>query len=796
MKLPVTQCNSLHKILLRHLLALVLFGQTILCYAQPPTSRVILRGKVNEAQTGEPVPGASVYIIGSRTGTTTNPYGEYVIWLMPNQYSLRISAVGFNTLEQTINLSEDTIAHHKLTVKESSLDEVIVYGDADHVNSMQLGQNSIDLATLKKIPPLLGEADIIRGLLLMPGITTVGEGATGYNVRGGSVDQNLVTLDDTPIFNTSHLFGFLTAFDSDAILSADLYKGSIPANFGGRVASVLDVKLRNGNANKLSGSAGLGLMSATGLLEGPISPRTTFLFSARTSYSDWLLKMVPQDNVSQSDASFYDGILKVTHKLNEKHQLSLTTYLSNDDFSFPGDTTYGWQTKNASLKLGSTLSDRVFLVSSLIYSDYNYRVDGSEPTNQFRWNAGINYLSGRTDANINISEKHKTDFGLGIEKYRVDLGTLRPRNQSNINPFSMPQENGAIFFGYLSHNYDVHPKLQLRAGLRYSIYQLYGPALINHYEEGRPKSEATFLETQTEMGMVATYNGAEPRLSLRYSLGNNSSIKAGVDRTVQYLQLISNTTAVSPIDLWKLSDQNLRPQSGWQYSIGVFKQSKNKRVKTSTEVFYKSMENTVDFKDGAELLLNDKLDADLLQGIGRSYGSEWMIEKEQGRTTGWIAYTLSRTERQIDGNFPEEKINKGKFYPANYDKAHNLSITGSHKISETVSWGVNFVFSSGRPVTYPTSSYGFNGVRVINFDLRNNERSPAYHRLDTSLEIKQKQRPDKKWKGVFLISIYNVYARKNPYTIFFRPSQGVIAESFRLAVLGTIIPSVSYNISF
>jgi hypothetical protein len=758
-----------------------------------------LRGKITEADSREAVIGANVYCPTQSVGATTNAFGEYVLILPKGKHTIQISSIEYEGIAAEITLVRDTLITHVLDHKINALEEVTITGEADRINSLRLGQNTLNLTTLKKIPPLLGEMDLIRSLLLMPGVSTVGEGATGFNVRGGSVDQNLVLMDDAPIFNTSHLFGFLTAFNSNAVLNADLYKGGIPANYGGRVASVLDVKLKQGNANRISGQAGIGLMAGNLTVEGPIIPqRTTFLLAGRSSYSDWLLRTVPEDNIADSKASFYDGTLKLSHQINNRNIISFTGYTSHDSFKFPGDTTYAWGTNNLTLKLGSTINPKMFLTSTLVSSNYVYKVLGRQQTNEFDWKASIQYQAAKGDLNIALNQKNKADIGAGVELYGISLGDLKPKGGSNVNAFTQDKEHGMITFGYVSHQGDVSDRFSFRAGFRFSMYRLYGPGSVNHYEEGIPMSAGSFIETET-FGSGATikkYYGYEPRISARFSLTPSSSLKVSLDQTVQFLHLISNTSAISPIDLWKLADPYLKPQIGKQIALGYFKKTRHQNATLSVEAFYKRMENMVDYKDGAELLLNDQLEAALLQGEGRSYGMEWMIEKNRGKFTGWLAYTLSRTERKVEGSFPETSINKGEYYPANYDKPHSLSITGSYQKSTRVSLGFNFVFASGRPVTYPTSSYAYGGIRVVNFEYRNNERSPAYHRLDISLEVKSKEKPDRRWNSSWVLSIYNVYARKNPYSIFFRSEYNVLAQSYRLAVIGTVVPSLSYTINF
>jgi hypothetical protein len=394
--------------------------------------------------------------------------------------------------------------------------------------------------------------------------------------------------------------------------------------------------------------------------------------------------------------------------------------------------------------------------------------------------------------------KHKADMGGGIEQYTVDLGDRVPYNNSSINTFSLDKERAWITFLYYSHQLDLSERISIRPGLRFSTYRLYGPGRVNRYLPGEPLSEKNYITTDVlkKGDVIQRYHAFEPRLSVRVQISHRSSIKLGLDQTIQYLHLISNTSAVSPVDLWKLSDPYLKPQLGRQISIGYFRAIGKKSYDFTAELFYKSTQHVVDYKDGAELLLNDKLETDLLQGDGRSYGAEWMMEKNTGHFTGWIAYTLSRSERRISGATNEETINKGAYYPSSYDKLHNLSVTGSYQFGKRASWGFNFVFASGRPITYPTASYGYGGIRVVNYELRNNERSPSYHRLDLSLEIRSKEYPGRKWKSAWIFSLYNTYARKNPYSIFFRSEHYVVAQSFRLAVIGTVVPSLSHTINF
>jgi hypothetical protein len=444
------------------------------------------------------------------------------------------------------------------------------------------------------------------------------------------------------------------------------------------------------------------------------------------------------------------------------------------------------------------LSPSLNLFTSAVSSHYAYTVEGRQPTNEFDWNAGVDFQSIKTDASFMITQQQSFSIGVGVDWYKVNPGQLHPLTDSNINPFLMANGHGQVFYAYFSHQWEVSEKVSLLTGFRYSIFNLKGPGNINRYASGLPRSGITYTRSDEFRSgdKIQEYNGYEPRVCLRFGINKRSSVKMAFDQTIQYLHLISNTSAVSPVDVLKLSDPYLKPETGQQYSAGYFRTLGDLFCNFSAEVFYKRMNNVVDYKDGAVLLLNDRLEASLLQGEARAYGIEWMIEKKQGSLTGWLAYTLSRTERKFESEFETETINRGDYFPADYDKPHNLSLTISYEKSKRIAYGMNFIFSTGRPISYPVGSYNFNGIRVANFEERNNERTPAYHRLDLSMEIHSREKPGRKWKSSWVFSLYNAYARKNPYSIFFRSDHGIVAESFRLAVIGTVIPSISYSINF
>ena len=771
-------------------------------YKYDITESFSITGILYDNKNSEPLIGATLYIQEVESGTITNEFGRYTITLPSSLYHITVNALGFDSEEFEVPLVKDTTIDLTLYDKTTQLEEIIVYDEAeDHnVSDISMGTDKLNIETLQRIPPFMGEIDVIRSIMLLPGITTTGEGATGFNVRGGSIDQNLILLDEAPIYNSSHLFGFFTAFNSAAIKDVTISKGGIPAQYGGRISSILDVKLKQGNRNKFTGSGNIGLIASDVVLEGPIiKDKTTFVASGRVSYTDWYIKNLPDNYLNNSSAFFYDYNVKLTHQINKNNTLSLSGYSSHDTFKFPGDTTYGWDNMAATLKLSSSLSPRLFMINSLVYSAYSYKVYGNEPENAFRWNAGINYYGLKSDFVFNPNLKNKIDAGLNIIYHQVDLGNLQPDHElSNINPTILDPEQAMEAAVYYNHELKINTRLTLMGGLRYSYYAQLGPGTVKLYDPDYPKRRTTVTDViQYDRNAVMTsYHGPEPRVSVRYGIGRNTSIKASYNRMRQYIGLISNTSAVSPVDIWKLSDRYLPPQVGDQVAVGIFKNFKSNMFETSFEFYYKKIRNSIDYKDGANLTLNEDLEIDLINGEITTLGAELLIRKNKGRLNGWIAYTLSNAERRVAGKFPEETINNGAFYPVNYDKLHDLAVVGNYDFTQRYRFGFSFIYYSGRPITYPTGSYGYLGFLIANFELRNQERIPAYHRLDLSFTINGNHKKNKKWHGSWTFSVYNLYARKNPYSVYFKAKGYIVAQAYRLSVIGTAVPSITYNFKF
>ncbi len=771
-------------------------------YIFDPTKQYTLTGTVRDNKRSEPLIGTTLYIKELQTGTLTDEYGRYSLTLPSAYYHFSFTALGYEEEEFEIALQRDSIIDITLYDQSTQLQEIIVYDMTEdkNVTDISMGTTRINLQTLNKIPPMMGEVDVIRSIMLLPGVTSVGEGATGFNVRGGSVDQNQILLDEAPIFNPSHFFGLFTAFNSKAIKDLTISKGGIPAQYGGRISSILDVKLRQGNNNRIHGEGGIGLVTSNLLLDGPIiKDKTTFLFSGRATYSDWLLRFIPDKQINNSRAYFHDFIGKVSHQINPRNNLSVSGYTSMDKFHFPGDSIYGWSNYSGTLKWSKTINPRLFSMNSFIFSSYDYKVWGTQPENAFKWKAGIQYFGFKSDYTFIPNLNNKTDAGIHLNYYRVKLGNLLPDgNESNVNAFLMDPERALESAIYMNHEYKISPDITIMGGLRYSFYILMGPGTTFLYDPSAPKSIST-VTGQQEYGsgeIMQKYGGIEPRISFRYALDKNTSLKASYNRMRQYIHLISNTSAISPVDIWKLSDSYLEPQIGDQITMGIFKNFKSNTYETSVELYYKYIQNSLDYKDGAELVLNRNLERELVEGVIRAYGAEFLIRKNKGRFNGWIAYTLSRAERKVESRFPEETINSGDYYPVNYDKLHDLAVVGNYDFTRRHSLSLNYVFYSGRPISYPVGSFGYEAFLIANFEVRNQERIPAYHRLDISFTMEGNHKKNKKWESSWTFSIYNLLSRENPYSIFFKARGYKVAQAYRLSVIGAAIPSITYNFKF
>lgn len=756
---------------------------------------------VEDGDNRKPLESASVLVEELGSGDITDENGRVRILLEPGNYTLMVSYLGFETLRQSIIFQGPGVLRARLASSAQTMEEVVVQANADrNVKSTDLGRQVMSIETIEALPPFVGEADILKSITLLPGVSVVGEASAGFNVRGSSADQNLILLGGAPLYNPSHLFGYFSAFNTDLIQSVDIYKGGIPANYGGRAASIIDLRFKRGNQENWEGKASLGLVSAKVSAGGPVfTDKLTIMAAGRASYSNWILKQVKDPDIANSSASFYDLNAIVDYDITEDFSLRYTFYRSADDFQLVSDTTFNWSNQNHTLSLQKSFNGKLQLTLLGVMAGYENAILDESPFSSFELSSKIEDKGLNFGAKYFVKEGH--DIGIGVQTKSLTIfpGEIISTNpEFPIDPFKVDTENATESGIYLQHNFELGRWIGISYGLRYNRFRLLGSASIPVYDELLPRAEENIVSF-TEYGdgeVVKEYTGFEPRAALRLSLGENTSVKLGYNRMYQYIHLISNTTTIAPTDVWKLSDPYIKPQKVEQYSGGIFRNFANNSLEASVEVFYKDIENLIDYKDGATLLLNNNLESDLLSGKGYAYGLELYLEKKTGDLTGWISYTYSRSRRRIIGSFPEEIINRGEWYPANYDKPHILSFVGNYKLSKRSRLSAIFTYSTGRPVSYPSAKFNyFNGENIAYYDQRNAFRVPAYHRLDLSLTIDLNHQ--KKWlAGDLVFSVYNAYGRKNAFSVFFDDVPGSPPQAFRLSVMGVPFPSVSYQFEF
>ena len=765
-----------------------------------------ISGIITDINSNETLIGVNIIIPELKTGTTTNEYGFYSITLPESSYNIIISYLGFNTISETVNLSENKISNYQLTETTEALDEIIIKQDVEKldINKPQMSVNSLSINTIKQIPVVLGEVDIVKSLTLLPGVTNAGEGASGFNVRGGAVDQNLILLDEATIFNSSHLFGFFSVFNPDAIKDLKLYKGGIPAKYGGRVSSVLDIYQKEGNSNEFHMNGGIGLVSSRLLAEGPIKKeKGSFLFGGRSSYAHLFLPLFDLDN----KAYFYDLNTKLSYKINANNNIYLSGYFGRDVFSIANSfkNTYGNSVFN--FRWNHLFSDKLFSNLSIIYSDYDYDLELSFV--EFDWQSGIRNFNVKYDFKHYINNNFKLEYGLNSIYYKFNPGEINPTTEdSGINPFKLTDKFAFESALYIDAEHKLSDKLAISFGMRLSSFLRLGQDELNIYENNNPvlfnedfliyeKAEPIGTESFKRSDVIKSFTNIEPRASVAYQINNKSSVKASYNRMSQYLHLLSNTSSPTPLDVWTPSGRYIKPQLLDQYALGYFKTFTNNKYSLEIESFYKTIDNRIDYIDGADLIANNAIEQVILNGKARAYGLELLLKKNEGNFEGWISYTLSKSEQRTPGrSLIETGINNGNWYNTPYDKTHDISITASYKINDKWTFNGNFLFQTGQPVTFPNAQYEYNGITIPNYESRNSSRLPSYHRLDISANYIPKPNSNKRWKGEWVFGIYNIYNRKNAASINFRQNQDTGSnEAVRLSIFG-IIPSVSYNFKF
>ncbi|MCK0136767.1 TonB-dependent receptor [Arenibacter sp. S6351L] len=768
--------------------------------------RFTLSGTITEIASNETLIGVTVAVPSLSTGVITNEYGFYSITLPKGSYELQISSLGYQDINQTIDLSFDQKINFQLLEVAEQLEEVVVTEDIEKLNirKPQMSVNSLSVETIKKIPVILGEADIIKSILLLPGVSNAGEGASGFNVRGGAVDQNLILLDEATIFNSSHLFGFFSVFNPDAIKDVKLFKGGIPSRYGGRLSSVLEIFQKEGNSKEVKVNGGIGAVASRLLVEGPIiRDKAAFLIGGRASYAHLFLPLFDIDNT----AYFYDLNTKLNFKLNERNNIYLSGYFGRDVFSISDSfvNTYGNAVLN--FRWNHLFSDKLFSNLSLIYSDYYYGLKLDFVG--FKWNSGIQNFNLKYDFKHYLSNNFQVNYGINNIYYRFNPGKIEPSDsESGIIENQLIQKYANEFALYVDIEQDITDKLSLQYGLRLSNFIRFGQDELNVYENDNPVYFDPLLQIYKEADPVsviypkrseklATFTNLEPRLALAYTINPDNSIKASYTRLTQYLHLLSNTSSPTPLDVWTPSGPFIKPQLLDQYALGYFKNLKDGDYSLETEVFYKDIQNRIDYIDGANLIANDAIEQVILNGEARAYGFELLLRKNRDRFEGWLAYTLSKSEQRTPGrNASETGINSGNWYNTPYDKTHDFSLYVNYELNEKWSFNSNFVFQTGQPTNYPIGQFEFQNLAVPYYGLRNKQRLPAYHRIDFSATLTPRKNKDRKLKSEWVFSIYNLYNRRNAASIgFSRNGDTGVNEAVRTSIFG-LVPAATYNIKF
>ena len=766
--------------------------------------RFTLSGTVFENQGNETLIGANIIIDELKTGTISNEYGFYSITLAKGIYEFTISNIGYSTIKKTIILDKDILKDFTLSEATEALDEVLIETNIESLNirTPQMSVNSLTASSIKQIPVVFGEADVIKAITLLPGVSSGGEGAAGFNVRGGAADQNLILLDEATIFNSSHLFGLFSVFNPDAIKSLKLYKGGVPAKYGGRVSSVLDIYQKEGNKNEYKANGGIGLVASRLLLEGPLKKGVgSFLLGGRATYAHLFLPLFDVNNI----AYFYDLNTKLSYKLNKKNSIYLSAYFGRDVFNVSNsfENTYGNTVIN--FRLNHLFNDKLFSNLSLIYSDYYYGLNLNFVG--FEWNSGIQNMNIKYDFNQYVNDRYKLEYGLHSTYYRFNPGVIGPnRPDSGINTEALTNKFGFENAIYFDIKHQLSERLTVSYGSRLSSFLRLGQKELNLYENNQAVGYNTDLQLYEEINpigsessstnkVIKSFLNLEPRLAISYKLDDNTSLKTSYNRMTQYLHLISNTSSPTPLDVWTPSGKYIQPQILDQIAIGYFK--RYNKYDLEIESFYKKTKNRIDYIDGANLIANKAIEQVLLNGQSRAYGFELLFRKNKGRFKGWFAYTLSKSEQQTKGlNASEPGINNGNWYNTPYDKTHDISITTSYDLNNKWKLNANFIYQTGQPTTYPNGQYEYNNLIVSTFESRNSSRLDAYHRFDISGTYTPKKNKDKQWKGEWVFSIYNLYNRKNTQSLNFRENQDTGQnEALKLSLFGAI-GAVSYNFKF
>ncbi|MTI40655.1 TonB-dependent receptor [Fulvivirga lutimaris] len=788
--------NSGRQLILFSLLSI--FSVTILSAQE----KITLSGYIKNEADGEAMIGATVFVEELSTGTSANIYGFYSITLPPGTYTIQYRYVSFSTQVKTVELTEGQRLDIELVTESKQLDEIVVTSEAldANVSDVEMSVEKLDIKTIEKIPAFLGEVDVLKSIQLLPGVSSVGEGSSGFNVRGGSVGQNLVLLDDAPVYNSSHLFGFFSVFNPDAVKDIKLIKGGIPANYGGRLSSILDVRMKEGNSKERSISGGIGTVFSRLAVQGPLKKdKSSFFVAVRRSYIDILAKPFTND----ATLFFYDLTTKVNYDFNDNNKLYLSGYFGRDVFRFDERQGFDWGNVTGTLRWNHLFNDRLFSNFAFIVSSFDYGFSfGENDLDKFDWNSRIVTYTFKPYFNYFLNTNNELLIGGEATYYKFRPAEAVGVSDGQVSDISLDNKFALESAVYVDNTQKLSDKITLRYGLRFSTFQYMGPGNVYEFQPTSPGERKELIAANQVNGResIKTYYNLEPRASLRYKIGNGS-VKASYTRTAQYIHLVSNTAAPTPIDLWTPSTNNVEPQLGDQYALGYFRNfGGGNSFETSIEGYYRDNKKQVEYVRGADIFINEYLEGDLINGDGRAYGVEFSIKKNVGNLNGWISYTLGRSELKTDG------INNNEWYPTRYDQTHNLKLFGEYQITKRTSLSANFTYITGAPITAPTSRFTIQGVTIPYdyFNQRNNLRIPATHRLDIGLKwLPGKPGKERRVNDYFVFSVYNIYGNKNPFSIFFSQDQGrvimgdqvnTLANQF--SIIGAPVPAISYNFVF
>ena len=783
-------------------------GNKIYVVGKPgsPTSQkmVELTGTITSFKTGEPVMGVNMVVKKPTwSAAVSDANGRYVLKVSQGEVDVEMTGIGIIDTHRRLMVYENGTLDIELEDKMQTLEEVTVTANkVENVKGVQMGVQALVAEDLKTIPTAFGELDVIKVVQALPGVKTMGEAAGGLNVRGGSTDQNLIQWNEGTIYNPTHLFGFFSAFNGSIVQDMELYKGSIPSKYGGRISSVLDINSRRGNKEKYQGEVSLGLLTSSLALEGPIKKgKTSLLLAGRTTYSDWMLNLLPENSRYKNGAAgFYDANLLLSHQFSTKNNLYISGYYSHDRFNFLENEKYEYVNANASLQWAHLFNDNFRMTATTGYDHYDYTTKNwQNDYNAYQMGYDINQYYLKLDFNHSQLQKHRIDWGMNAIMYDINPGDIKPYGTGSFYvPRTLQKEKALETVLYLNEEWEITPKLTANIGGRYSLFNAFGKRTINTYKEGELPSTLNVTGTESKDGNLKTYHGPEFRLGLRYAFTDDFSVKAGFNTMRQYIHKVSNTMVMSPTDTWKLSDMFIEPQTGMQYSLGFYKNLMDDQLEASIEGYYKSMDNYLDYRSGAQLLMNDHLETEVLPTEGRAYGVEFMLKRPKGKLNGWISYTYSKTELQQNDPRIAKPVNKGKWYPAEYDKPHDIKLVGNYQFTQRYSTSLNVDYSTGRPQTMPVSQYYSNtiGATSFVFSERNGVRIPDYFRVDLSFNIKPTHRLNAKTYTFFTIGVYNLTGRKNIYSIYFQNEGKEGMKGYRMSIFGAPIPYASFNVKF